>query len=1303
MSKVHQQQAKQPSHALTRPAPSQAVGRSPASPQLQSAQSAYGNQAVNRLLESRAMQAKLEVTPPSDSYEQEAEHVADQVTRMSEPASISGATPQIHRLPETVSRAAKAEAKDDKKKGKEGGGKKKEDDKVKRAAAKDEKKDDKKKKPEDDKVKRAETKDDQKDEQKKDDELKRAEAKDDKKKDAGKDAKKDDKKDKKKDDDKVKRAGEKDDKKEEKKDSKKDDKKKDDDKVKRAAEPDTMKDDDDDKVQRASATAEAESVPDVTPEIERSIQAQRSSGEPLPQSMRTHLEPRFGRDLSNVRLHTDSRAAESAKKLKAQAFTHGQDIYFAQGRYQPQSDSGKHLLAHEITHTLQQSGGSSPAPAPQAPSSGPLVSRGAEPGLVQRDGDGAGTPAAAPTQGATAGQSLATGMLDGDTITFDSLDIPGFKLKDHRAAAYAGKVLKQRKGFKRGNPQQRDVWKEKLGASTDQIQAELKAKAEKATAKDKDKSGAAGASGPMMFVTPGNRFFIGDLPTVAKEMTLPYWSRTGEFHRYDVDHILELQLADWDGSGDANTTANMELLDPPINQKSGVDVKNSIGKKVKQFIDSTNSQYGKSVADIKSNYNVVFQKAAGGLGPSDVDAKDYWKPSEITDGTVVKNDKITVKNSANPAKPDTVYVFPSPSGGVPKSFPASGGSADWPKPFKTTGASFDTTPEAAASPKFGTMQIEIPADHEHFKPFQDTVELTRIPGAQFAGVLDKSIIKSKVRKLEHKKASPIEVGDLEIDPELGLTLTGAIKPDLPILEGKQIDFELSGDDITISMEFGTGDLKVPKPFVVKDSTIKIFASSGKGLGADGRVDFGIERVGEGFLAASVGTSDGLNVAGEFNFDSKLFDPAKIKLGYENQQFKAGGELGIPEGKVTGIKTAKVTADYEAGTFKAAGTAELTIPGVKKGDLNVEYSEAAGFKIGGDFTLDDKIPGIKGGNAKVGVEQGDAGYKVKADITARPAIPGIDAEVKGSYDDGSVDVSASATYARGIANGKISIGATNRPVDDDGNPSGKGEGDKFSAYGSGEVTLKLTEWLQGTVGVKIKPNAEMELKGKLGLPSSVDVFPKKEVKQTLFSLNTQIPIFPPIIAEIGGALEAKASFGPGQLKDLSVEVTYNPDKEDDTVVEGKGEFLVPAEAGLALSVHGGIGASAAIASLTGGVDVSGELGIQGKAEADVDVKWTPKGGVDLKAEVSASAEPKFVFKVNGYVKADVGIGPLSYTLYEHKWNLASFEYGSGMKFGVTLPIHYNSNENFDIKFEDIQVEKPEISTDQILNDLLGKLA
>jgi hypothetical protein len=1221
-------------------------------------QSSYGNQAVNRLLDSHVVQAKMEVTPPSDSYEQEAEHVADHVMRASAPT--------------------KTESKDEKKKPEAGGGKKKEDDKVKRAAAKDEKKPEEKKK-DDTKVKRSEDK--KEDKKKTEDEL-------------------------------IKRAAAKDEKKDTKKTETKDEKKKEDEKVKRAAETE-VKEDDEEKVHRAATT---ESIPDVTPEIERSVHSQRSSGHPLPDSLRSYFEPRFGKDLSNVRLHTDSRAAETASKLKAQAFTHGQDIYFASGKYQPMSDSGKHLLAHEITHTVQQSGSmATPIPESQTPTTaaetGPMVSRAeGSPGtdLVQRNGAGSagGTaPAAAPPQGTTGGVDAEHGMLVGDTITFDKIEVPGFKMSEHRKALYDAQPLKRRKAYKRGDPKQRDVWKEALGKNTKAIEDKLKAKHETATAAPKDKSGAAAggaaATNSYVFVGPGNRFFLGDLPTVAKEMTLPNWTKTGAFHRYDVDHVVELQLADWTGSGTPNQIGNMELLDPPTNQASGNDIKNNIDKKVKKFNESTNSQFGKSEADIKSNYHLVFPKADGSGSPGSVGPEMFWKSEEITKGDQV-NDAIKAKSSVSPDKPDTVYVFPSASGGVPKSFPASGGNAPWPKPFKTTDAKFDTAPESANSPQFGSLTLSIPEDHPHFKPFSEPVELTRIPGAQFAGVLDKNLVASKARKLEHKKASPIEISDLDIDAEKGLVLSGAIKPNLPILEGKQIDFELAGNDLTISMEFGAGDLNVPKPFVIKGSTIRIFASTGTGLGAEGQVDFGIERVGEGFLKASVGTSEGLNVAGEFNFDSKLFKPATVGLAYEDQQFKAHGVLGIPEGKVKGIKTATITANYEAGTFKAAGTAELTIPGIKKGDLNVEYSEAAGLNIAGGFTLADNIPGIKGGNAKVSVNQVDDGYKVKADITAQPAIPGFNTEIKGTYDDGAIDISGTASYARGIASGQLTLGATNRAVDDEGKPTGA-TGDKFSAYGSGEVTLRLTEWLQGTIGVKIKANAELVFKGKLGLPSSVNLFPKKEVKQTLLPINIPpIPIFPPIIAEIGGSLDANASFGPGQLKDLSLSVTYNPDHEDDTVVEGTGDFFVPAEAGLSLKVHAGVGASAAVASLTGGIEVSGGLGIQGKAEVKVDVVWTPTKGVDVKGEASASAEPKLIFKVDGYVKAELGVPPLTVELFKRNWNFAGFEYGSGLKFGITLPVHYNSKQPFDIKFEDIQIQKPDIDPGKILSDLLAKV-
>ncbi len=68
------------------------------------------------------------------------------------------------------------------------------------------------------------------------------------------------------------------------------------------------------------------------------------------------MEPRFGHDFSGVRVHTDSRAAESARAVNAHAYTVGNDIVFAPGKYQPDAHSGRELLAHELAHTVQQGG-----------------------------------------------------------------------------------------------------------------------------------------------------------------------------------------------------------------------------------------------------------------------------------------------------------------------------------------------------------------------------------------------------------------------------------------------------------------------------------------------------------------------------------------------------------------------------------------------------------------------------------------------------------------------------------------------------------------------------------------------------------------------------------------------------------------------------------------------------------------------------------------------------------------------------------------------------------------------------------
>lgn len=86
-------------------------------------------------------------------------------------------------------------------------------------------------------------------------------------------------------------------------------------------------------------------------------------GEALPDALRLDMQRRFGHDFSAVRVHADEAAAGSALALDAQAYTTGRDIVFAPGRYDPASASGRRLLAHELTHVVQQGA----APAPGAP------------------------------------------------------------------------------------------------------------------------------------------------------------------------------------------------------------------------------------------------------------------------------------------------------------------------------------------------------------------------------------------------------------------------------------------------------------------------------------------------------------------------------------------------------------------------------------------------------------------------------------------------------------------------------------------------------------------------------------------------------------------------------------------------------------------------------------------------------------------------------------------------------------------------------------------------------------------------
>ena len=86
-------------------------------------------------------------------------------------------------------------------------------------------------------------------------------------------------------------------------------------------------------------------------------QAATSTGQPLPEDLADRFSASLGADLSRVRVHAGAESASAARAVGAKAYAVGQDVHFAAGQYDPASAAGQHLLAHEVAHTVQQSGG----------------------------------------------------------------------------------------------------------------------------------------------------------------------------------------------------------------------------------------------------------------------------------------------------------------------------------------------------------------------------------------------------------------------------------------------------------------------------------------------------------------------------------------------------------------------------------------------------------------------------------------------------------------------------------------------------------------------------------------------------------------------------------------------------------------------------------------------------------------------------------------------------------------------------------------------------------------------------------
>lgn len=719
----------------------------------------------------------------------------------------------------------------------------------------------------------------------------------------------------------------------------------------------------------------------VAPEVERDIERLQRGGRPLDPAARSQMEQGFGADFSRVRVHDDPESARAADAINAQAFTQGEHIFFNSGRYQPGDTPRRQLLAHELTHTLQQ-GAAKPA----------AHTAHAESGSVQRQTPNQTTTptpdttdAPDPATDATQFPETKGKLVNDNTIVFDKLGIPAFKLSAHRAARYAisygqyGKLARTA-NYRRGNPNQRDVWRSKVKKST--IASTLANKLHVSL------GGASGNTVPQD-INPTRRYsarintssgrklyYFGTFSELVDEMTIPGWGGTTNnppVKTMEVDHISELQVSGWkaDPASTPNTLENMELLNRAQNGESGIIIDGNIVNKVKQFNADTDNRYSQprqpssprtvrparnpprfsdprraqrtpNDAAIMGRYTLEFQDAESCSGPTVADA-DYWKRDDIEAGlhlTPVELSNFLIGSSTE------VLLFSRPAGGRYTPFKTdpndiSNAESRYFFPFRVVGKSFNVGEDVDvnADTQFGTLTARV--DGPFFKGRQryrrPTFQLTRIPGARYAGYVNRNDVKAQLNALDLQLngASPLRIDEVDFG-EGGLYIKGKIVSDVPLLRNLDIDFEIEGGALRVFKTFTAQELPVPAPLRVSTASLTLMASSDRGVSADGRIDFGIDRVGTGFLAASAqsgvpgGEGASLALQGSFDFDSQLFNPANITMRYANGQFSGEGRLGIPEGRVRGIRSASLNMAYAEGRLTADGArCDRTSPACRK--------------------------------------------------------------------------------------------------------------------------------------------------------------------------------------------------------------------------------------------------------------------------------------------------------------------------------------------------------------------------------------
>lgn len=1042
-------------------------------------------------------------------------------------------------------------------------------------------------------------------------------------------------------------------------------------------------------LQRHTNTTHAEPQRGIPDSVNRVLM---QPGRPLDADTRGFMESRFGNDFSAVRVHDDSAANASAHDVDAHAYTVGQDIVFGAGQYQPQTDSGRYLLAHELAHTVQQQG-------LQRSGISNLTDFGPDYRRLEHEADLA-----------------ADRVMRGDSLVQRGLSAGGLRLSRAKKADAKPSARSDDDG-KGEFTYNTTTYNREISLTTDQVPVKAKSKDSKFTTsvaeyevdtlvlpaqKGEDAlqvykknikevwSAYTWSGGPI----PAARSREARDPTetlqrnwlkrhdhALNKAAHQRWEMVGGagvFPRLptgptcEVDHIQELQV------GGTNAPENLQLLDKVDNAASGGLIQQQLKYLAEAAFEDAKQALGRRPKRIELSFKNVEPSGKGGCTLCCELGKRFANKS-ITE----KQDAVLVDYPVQLDGSKKEYKLKIPADRS-KSVPLGPQNAAFANSVK--GITFETfvrDPQGKGHDKLiASIDSKTISDRLSSKS-----ELKLNVGVN--GLI--TLPKVQNLKWDFKGASPGVFTSVSMGAE-GLSAEGTLRPSIPFLPVLGVSLTPT----TFRVGKGLDQIKSPIPGVkVTEASLGIeLAPAFKPVGSLTLEFGGAKKLAMAKLSASVDES-GLVFGGDLFVYLPGIDEAKGSVSYKDQQWTGAVhvESSKMQGKIPFVKSGAVDVFLKGGKVDASGKIFLQLPGENEAVIELAYSNAR-WLFRGHGKIKVKNPYLEPIEASLSydgdlfIAKGRAGFKFSALQGTVDATYEHRAGKELIYGKGDIAIN------KGRAQGNILVEL---------HPNHK-------VTGKGRLSYEIKKGMVATATIIVDEQQKITFDGELSFP---DIqlfrrFPEKEEDNTIFKAEGSIPIPGASIGPIGlkvklwGSLGYYYYVGPGVLTGVKAAVKFSPfEKDPDFSFNLKAKASVPAGGGIRGKVGADVVIDALIAEVGGGLNVEASAGLEGKVELGGEIGYSKeKFSVDASAYIGGQVV--LAAKLNARVYAEAGVWKFKVRT-EKTWELLGGKFDTGLSLGVRMPLHYDSVDGFRMpKLSDIKPEPADLklSPSKMLSSLFG---